>query len=305
MSMKTLSNNGLTWIHFDVGNEETLQYLKREYTFHPLDLEDVAAEQQTPKIDIYKNYLFIVLLLPFTRDNSQTIAPNEINLFVGDNYVITIQSTKSKETNNLFSGWLSNPATKTEWMKLGSGYLLYSIIEALFENARPVRNSIGKKISVLENEIFETDPHSGIIRELSFHRRNVLNFRRTLDPERQTIPHIYSQKSFLGPDLHVYFDDINDTINNMWTIINTYKDTLDTLHSTVESLINRKTSKIITTLTVISVALLPLNLFASIYGMNIPGLPFAHSPVWVWIIFGVLSAVVATFAIIMRREKWL
>jgi Mg2+ and Co2+ transporter CorA len=87
--------------------------------------------------------------------------------------------------------------------------------------------------------------------------------------------------------------------------VNAYKDTIDGLHVTVESLLNRRVNKIISALTVISVGLLPLNLLSGIYGMNIAGLPFAENPMWVWTMFAGLSAIIIAIIIIMKRQKWL
>jgi magnesium transporter len=165
---------------------------------------------------------------------------------------------------------------------------------------------MGKQIASLERQIFSGNQQSSAILALGTQRRNVLSFRRIIEPERQLLGTIANaQKPFLSPDLHLYFDDVTDYANNLWNIINAYKDTIDGLHVTVESLLNRRVNKIISALTVISVALLPLNLLSGIYGMNIDGLPFAHTPSLVWGMFAALSVVIIALIIIMKRQKWL
>lgn len=307
MAIKTLTHNKLTWISIDQVDAKAMNFLKKEYPhFHSLDFEDVETEQQTPKVDVYKDYLFIVLQFPHWDAESKMVIPHEIDIFIGDNFLITIQSTRSKELKDFFYGCMNNESVKEEWMIKNSGYLLYEVMDALFHNTRPILNNIGKNLNMLEQEIFSGNRQSRAILGLGVYRRNILNFRRIVDPERQIISSLPNhQKSFLGAELKIYFEDITDYLNNLWSIVNAYKDAIDGLHVTVESLLNRRVNKIISALTVISVSILPLNLLSGIYGMNIDGLPFAHNPAWVWGMFGGLSIIIIALILIMKRQEWL
>ncbi len=306
MSIKTLTQKNLTWVSIDKIDEESLDFLKKNYNFHHLDLEDIQSEQQIPKIDTYKNYLFIVLHFPHWQANIQTLKPLEIDIFIGDNFIITIQRSKSKEMKNFFYRCMNNRKIKADWMSGSSGYLLYRLIEALLENTRPILTNIGKQLSIAENQIFEGEQDPQTIRKLAIHRRNILQFRRILEPQKFMIANLsHTRKTFLDEKLSLYFDDINDYLSKIWAIIESYKETVDGLHITVESMINQRTNKVISALTVISVSLLPLTLLSGIYGMNIMGLPFAKNPVWVWSMFLGLAAIIVILIVIMRKKKLL
>ena len=101
----------------------------------------------------------------------------------------------------------------------------------------------------------------------------------------------------------LYFDDIHDYLNKLWSITETYKDTVDGLHVTIESLISHRTNKIISTLTTINVAMLPLNLLAGLYGMNIDKLPFAHQPFFVWMFFIGLAIITLIVLFLMHQRR--
>jgi magnesium transporter len=306
MAIKIIKQQKLTWINIDQVDKEALDYLKENYNFHHLDIEDIQGESETPKIDVYKNYLFVVLQFPHWDQASQTVVPVEIDVFVGDNYLITIQHSKTKEMKNFFYRCMKNKKIKGDWMSQNSGYLLYKLLESLFRNTQPILNNIGKRINKLENEIFEGEQDTETIRNLAIHRRNVLHFRRILDPQRYLVSTLsHTRKTFLDEKLSLYFDDVNDYLSKLWAIIETYKDTINGMHVTVESLINQKTNKVIGALTVISVSLLPLTLLSGIYGMNVTNLPFSKNPVWIWGMFIGLAAFIILFIIIMKRKKWL
>ncbi len=134
----------------------------------------------------------------------------------------------------------------------------------------------------------------------------MLHFRRILDPQRYLVSTLsHTRKPFLDETLSIYFDNIKDYLDKLWVIADTYKETIDGLHLTVESLINQRTNKVIGALTVISVALLPMTLLSGIYGMNIIGLPYAHDPKFVWAMFGGMALFIICIIILMKRRKWL
>jgi magnesium transporter len=306
MAIKELKTQKLTWVNIDQIDDDALKYLRDKHSFHHLDLEDIQGESQTPKLDTYKNYLFLVAQFPHWNTAAKEVTTHELNMFIGDGYLITIQHTKSKEMKNFFYRCMKNKRIKKEWMSSTSGYLVYSLLEALFKDARPILSKIGKQLSSLEEEIFAGQQDTDTVRELALHRRAVLAFRRIIDPQRYLISNLaHTRKPFLNEETSLYFDDINDHLNKMWAIVEGYKDSIQGLHTTVESLITQRTNKVIRTLTVISVGLLPFTVLAGIYGMNIEGLPGASDPSIIWMMFGSLALFVTLVLLIMRSRKWL
>ncbi|MBD3311506.1 MAG: hypothetical protein GF349_03350 [Candidatus Magasanikbacteria bacterium] len=306
MSIKIIKEKKLTWINIDKVDQKAIDYLNQNYNFHHLDIEDIKGDSQTPKIDVYKNYLFIVLQFPHWHAKTKTVIPVEIDIFVGDDFLITVQHTKTKEMKNFFYRCMKNKKVKADWMSNSSGYLLYKLIESLYRNTQPILDNIGKKIYELEDDIYGNEQDAKTIKLLAIHRRNILNFRRILDPQRYLISSLsHTRKTFLDESMSIYFDDVNDYLSKLWAIIDTYKDTINGLHVTVESLINQRTTKVISALTVISVSLLPLTLLSGIYGMNIANLPFNQNPIWVWLMFLGLATVIVIVIIIMRKRRWL
>lgn len=306
MSMKTLKQGKLTWINIDNIDDASITYLKNNYNFHHLDFEDLQAEQETPKIDTYKSYLFIVLQFPQWHSASQSIVAHEIDIFVGEDYLITIQHTKSKEMKNFFYRCMNNRKIKAEWMKKDSGYLLYHLLESFFRQSRPLLNRLGKELSSIEKEIFSGRQNTDSVKHLAVIRRNVLSLRRIIDPQKYLIGTLsHTRKNFVDESHTIYFDNITDYLNKIWAITDTYRDTISGLHVTVESLINQRTNNVISALTVISVSLLPLTLLSGIYGMNISGLPFANNPMFVWIMFATLTIIILITIFIMKRKHWL
>ncbi|MBP9760982.1 MAG: magnesium transporter CorA family protein [Candidatus Magasanikbacteria bacterium] len=303
MGIKTLRTEKLTWVNITSLDAESLAYLREHYSFHHLDMEDIQGDSQTPKIDTYKNYLFIVLQFPQWKSSIQSIIPHGLDIFIGQDYLITIQHSKSKDMKNFFYRCMKNKSVKNDWMSQSSGYLLYKLLEALFKNTQPILNNMGKQLSLVEDKIFQEEQDIHVVKQLAMHRRNILQFRRIIDPQRHLIANMsHIRKPFLNEETSLYFDNINDYLSKLWSIVDTYKDTVDGLHVTTESLITQRTNKVIRLLTTISVALLPFTVLSSIYGMNIRALPYAQHPFGVWLMFGFLTVVVVVAILFMRKK---
>lgn len=303
MAIKTLKTDNLTWVNIDQVDEEALTYLRTKHNFHHLDLEDVQGESQTPKLDTYNNYLFLIVQYPHWNPNLKQVVAYELNIFIGEGYLITIQHTKSKEMKDFFYRCMKNKTIRKDWMSRTSGYLLYRLLESFFKNSRPMLNRIGKELLIIEDNIFEQQPTAQTVRQLAVHRRANLNFRRIIDPQRYLIANLsHIRKPFLNEETSLYFDDISDYLTKTWAVADTYRDTINGLHVTVESLLAQRTNRVIGVLTVISVGLLPFTVLASIYGMNVESLPFADNPVAVWSMFGVLAVIIIGLMITMRNK---
>ena len=94
-------------------------------------------------------------------------------------------------------------------------------------------------------------------------------------PQRPVLRDLEKAKQrFLAPDLdlEIYFDDIVDAHERIWDMLENYKEVVEALEETNESVISHRVNDILRVLTAISVIVLPLTLIASIWGMNV-GVP--------------------------------
>ena len=206
---------------------------------------------------------------------------------------------------NLFSKISKSENYKNKLSSRGSGYLLYKVLDPLFKTYYSESlKSLNQFVTSVEEEIYDKRTDKGTIEELTFARRIVLDIRRTVSMEKFIIDSLSrSKKDFIvRREYVVYFDDIRDYLEKVWTILDDYKNITDGLFETNESLLSLRTNEIIKLLTLISVSLMPLTLLSGIYGMNVDRLPFAHNPSVVALIFGSLLAVIITVVLIYRKK---
>ncbi len=305
MSTKIIKTKKLAWVDIENPSERTMRSLRKEYNFHPLDIKDCLGVTQRPKIDVYDKYIFLVLHFPDYNQKTRRIIINELEIFCGRNYLITVHKEKLAVVSKYFSNCKKNLKIKQEVFKNGSGYLLYKLLDVIFSTYFPAINQIGKDIAETEEEVYEGLTKVAV-QNLATLRRNILNLRRLIEPQRLILNILVQLKrKFLAEELDVYFDDIRDRLEKIWAILETDRETIEGLYATNESLLSYRTNEIIKILTIISVALLPLTLFTGIYGMNISGLPFADHPFSVWVIFSIILLAIALFLGYLKKKDWI
>jgi magnesium transporter len=193
----------------------------------------------------------------------------------------------------------------------GSGYLLYRLVDDGFDYCFPMLRKIGNKLDVLEEEIFEGDSSQEIVRDISNAKQEIINFRKVIRPQRPVLRELEKVKQrYLAPDmdLEIYFDDIVDAHERIWDMLENYKEVVEALEETNESVIAHRFNDILRLLTVFSIVFLPATLVASIWGMNV-GLPGGGDPatssdtiflVLIVAMIGLMGGMLAWF----RRRGW-
>ena len=111
-------------------------------------------------------------------------------------------------------------------------------------------------------------------------------------------------RRFSRMDMSVYFGDMVDHLDRIWDALDEYKELIEGLNDTHDSLMTNRTNTIIRLLTIISTILLPTTLIASIWGMNIP-LPFQNSEYAFNYIGIIIASIIGGMLFFFRSKKWL
>jgi magnesium transporter len=304
LDIESVTGEELTWVDIESPTNEETDYLAQNYPFHPLDLDDCLSRIQRPKIDRYDEYLFLVFHFPVFSPEARVTTPSQVSVFIGQNYLITLHKGDLKPLVKLFNQCQTDEDIRQEHFSQGSGYLLYRIIDRLVDYCFPILNKIGENIEAVEDVIFAVRAR-GTVREISTLRRDVISFRRIIWPMRAVIGGIEPKiRRFSKMDLEVYFGDTVDHLDKIWDALDEYKEIIEGLNDTYDSLATNRTNEVMRMLTVIATILLPLTVIASIYGMNVP-LPFQESHYSFLVVFSVWAIVVVGMLYFFRRHHWI
>jgi magnesium transporter len=295
---------GIRWVNIEQPRASHRAWLEERFEFHPLDYEDVFSRNQRPKIDEYADYLFIVLYFPRFDKTVGRLNAAELDLFVGPDFVITLPNAPLQPVEYLFERVRSNEELREQWFAKGTGYLLYKLIDACVDASFPMLAKMGNKLERIEDDIF-AGLSKEIVRDISNVKQEIINFRKVVRPQRAVFGDLERTKQrYLAEDLDVYFDDINDASERVWQMLETYKETVEALEVTNESVLTHQLNDVLRVLTVLSVVFLPLTLIASIFGMNVR-VPGENHIVPFWEIIAIMVAVAIAMIVFFRRRRWL
>ena len=304
--VQELTANGLTWIHLDAPTLEEAEILQKRFGWHPLDLEDVLSRRQRPKIDEYpdEGYLFVVLHFPVYDKRIQRLNAAELDVFVGQDYLVTLPNVELLPVTRLFHRCHEDLELRAQLFGKGSGYLLYHVLDDLFDYCFPILDKIGHKLDSLEDDIFDGRSDE-VVRDISNVKQEIISYRKIIKPERPTLRLLerYIER-FLPEELELYFDDIVDASERVWDILDNYKEVVEALEDTNESAINHRQNDILRVLTVVSVILLPMTLITGIFGMNVDFPGFGTSTAW-WAIVAAMVTLAVSLAAFFRYKRWL
>jgi magnesium transporter len=298
-----LSADGLTWFHAERPGSLEVAYLAERFGFHELDIEDVLSKRQRPKIDEYPDYLFAVLHFPVYDKNVRRLNAAELDVFLGPDFLITLPNVELLPVTYLFRRCEDDPDLRRELFR-GSGYLLYHVLDDLFDYCFPILDKIGAKLDQIEPAIFE-ERSEDVVRDISNAKQEIIAYRKIIKPERSTLRMLErTTERFLPEDLELYFDDIVDAAERIWDLLDNYKEVIDGLESTNESFISHKQQYRLQLLTVVTVILLPLTLITGLFGMNV-GVPGEGEIGPFWVLVSVMAVIGLGLLALFRWRRWL
>lgn len=308
LNIRSITERKLTWFYIEKPSSEEVAFLAQCFHFHPLDLDDVLSRIQRPKIDVYKDYLFIVMHFPVFDKENRITRPSETDIFIGENYVVTVHcSGDLKPLTRFFQECETDKESRESYLGQSSGFLLYHILDRLVGSCFPILDKVTQNIDDIE-DIILTRPVPGTVREISLIRRDLISFRRVIHPQIAVIETLEKgEYPFLKEEEEIYFGDIADHIRKIWGGLEDCKEVIDGLADTSNWLTSHRIQEIMRILTIIMGLLAPPTLIASIYGMNIPlpGGVNTGSLLPLGILLALMAVTAGVIFFYMRRRRYL
>jgi magnesium transporter len=299
----TVKIGTLRWQHIVSPSEADLQYLKDNFHFHTLDIEDCRSTNQRPKIDIYDDYYFIILHFPSFDLQNRFLTIREVKFFWGDGFVISIDQSHWV-VSEMFDDAKKRLSNKEE-IEIGtSDMMLYRILEILMNSSLNFMRRLGLELDRINEDLFNIKAQKTIL-QISITRKNIILLNTIFKPQLPLFHKFESgQIAGFAENMEDYWGNILDYNQKMWDMAEDYQELIEGLAKTFDSLQTNRINDIMKTLTFFSAILLPLTFITGLYGMNI-GLPFQSHPRSFIIIMVLMICVVVTMLFYFKRKKWL
>ena len=298
----------LFWLDLSDPTVEELAKVGEELGLHPLALEDVTTEHQRPKIVQYETFLFLVFYAAYFDLTKQGVETRELNLFVGENYLITVHYEEIPELQEAEQRWKRN-RSHIRW---GIGPLLYALLDTLVDQYFPVVDRLVERAEELEEQIYAAKRYNADRTfEMLAMKKMLLHMRRVVTPERDIFNVLTNRDS---PRFHeqsqVYFRDVYDHVTRLAETLDLYRDQMSTMMDASISVSSHSLNQVMRTLTAASIILMSGSFITGIYGMNFnPATSPFNMPElnWTFGYFGALGAIALVVVLLLlyfKRHKW-
>ena len=292
----------VVWLDIASPTASDLALLRDEFDLHPLALEDLEKRKQRPKIDAYDDQQMIVtyeVLPPAEADREFDLG--ELHFFAGTGYLVSVRWQDSPAIEDLHARFQQRP----DAVALTPGALLYTMLDAVVDGYFPLLDRLSDKIEDLEDQILEGGQTRGTLRSILDLKRELLELRRTLSPQRDVANGLLRRDLPLVDDASApYFQDLYDHLVRVLDQLDLQRDLLASALEANLSVTSNNLNAVMKRLTAFTVILMVPTLIAGIYGMNFHFMPELSSPLGYPFALGVMAIAMVGAAIFFKRNDW-
>lgn len=293
----------VTWINIDgVHDADLLRKIREHFGIHPLVMEDVMNTGQRPKMEGFKDYMFLVLKMLSYSERENEIKSEQVSIILGKRFLISFQ----EEEGDVFDSVRARIRnSRGRLRQSGTDYLTYVLMDAIVDNYFIVLEKLGEKIESVEEELIK-NPKPETLQDIYRMKREMIYLRKSVWPLREVISGLERGDSPLVKGAtKVYIRDVYDHTIQVIDTTESLREMVSGMLDTYLSSMSNRMNEVMKVLTIIATIFIPLTFVAGIYGMNFQYMPELQ---WEWGYYAtwLVMAVIALAMIVnFKRKGWL
>jgi magnesium transporter len=256
------------WVDFNGPSEEEVSHLIKTFDFHPLAVEDcIYHSTQRPKLDYYEDYTFFITHI--VRENENEIIKEELDFFLGENFIITFHLMPSMEVFQV----VERLTARKNIEEFTSHHVFYEILDKIVDNYFPIIYKIEDKLDEIEENTLNK-PMNNLLKELFDTRYLLLNLTHTVNPMRDLLYRMLNSQHLKNiTKRKEYFSDIHDHLLKLSEMLMANREITADIRDNYLSLNSHQTNNVMKVLTIMTSIFAPLTFIAGIFGMNFQDMP--------------------------------
>ena len=316
------------WIDIQSPSEQEMLDLQAIFSFHPLCIEDCMSYSNSPKLEEFDEYIFLVTHEPSIDPESHQLVRPEISFFLGKNYIVSVHHHQSKTVEKTMhrcdaqllyhqSAQYEKPALKAAMkdntMFRNSDLILHAILDNIVDNYFPLIDNWDDTIENIEDRVLSNIADRNVLQEILTTKRQLSAFRRIVTPQRDVMAKlIHSENKGISKSSNAYFRDVYDHMIRVTEMLDGHRDTmgnvLEAYYSVLSHQINENSQVInfiMQRLTIITTIFMPLSFIAGVYGMNFENMPELKWPHGYYDILLIMAITAVLMMLFFRKKKWI
>lgn len=296
----------LRWIDLLSQDVSQLELLRERFGFHPLAIEDCAHVDQRPKLEEYRDHVFLVTQgFACNAGNVTDLETHELHSFLGTSYLVTVHLGN---IGALEKTW-RRLASDAKLLERGIDFVYYLIADGIVDENFPILDQIADELEELEDSVLSSPKRSDLQRIFQL-KHHLVAMRKVLSPQRDVLGLLAKRgDSRISERTALYLRDVYDHLVRINESIEANRDLLGNALDAYLSAVGQRTNEIMKYLTIMSAVFLPLAFVVGFFGQNFDNLPFlkawVHDDGLMWAMIAICVATPTAMIGWFRHKDWL
>ena len=212
------------WVGLYEPSHVELSDIAQAFGLHPLAVEDAVVAHQRPKLETYEGSMFLVLKTLWYVDEDDAVETGEINMFIGQNFVITVRHGRGAQLSDARH---TLEAQQTV-LDHGPSAVVYAVCDVVVDGYTDVVGELQVDVDEVETSVF-SDRRTDDANRIYVLKRELAEVRRAVLPLREPMRRFATGAvPMIEQGAMPFFRDVTDHLTQAAEEI----DTLDSLLST-------------------------------------------------------------------------
>jgi magnesium transporter len=294
-------DDSFVWVGLHEPGAAELDRVAAIFSLHPLAVEDAVHAHQRPKLERYDAGLFLVLKTLWYVDEDDAVETGEINIFVGQNFVVSVRHGEGTELHTA----RLDLEQRAGVLDHGPSAVVYAICDRVVDGYEQVARALEIDVDEVEESVF-SPMRTEDSKRIYVLKRELAEVRRAVNPLREPMKRFAAGSvPLVTQEAAPFFRDVADHVDRVSESI----ETLDSLLSTafdahlarigIEQ--NEDMRKISAWVAIAAVG----TLVAGVYGMNFRHIPELHWRFGYFYALGVMVVASAVLYRLFKKSGWL
>lgn len=297
-----LAGGGVVWLDLRDPDAEDLRVLSEEFGLHPLSIEDAEQAHERPKLDRYRDHLFLSAYSARFDPGTGKVDTSEIAVFVTPQALITVRKDDGLDIGKVTERWDSSP----DLAGYGVGFLLHGLLDFIVDGHFEAVQSLDDTIEELEDQLFSATAQDMVVQRRSFElRKSLVLLRRIVLPMREVVNALMRRDlHYVGDELTPYYQDVYDHVLRATEWTESLRDLVTSILETNLTIQGNRMNVISQKVTGWAAIIAVPTFITGFYGMNLPYPGFSErTGLYAMASIMVVSALV--LYAVFKRKGWL
>ena len=276
--------DGLFWLHLDWDTPLAHQLLVETFGVDPVVAEALVEEDTRPRSVAVPGGELLILRGVNLTPGAEPEDMISLRMLIDDKRVITLTRRALRSIADMKSAIDAGTGPAT------TGEFLGMLLEKLVDRVGPVLAQLEDAIDEEEDDLVE-GKLSHVESTLVGVRGRIIKLRRYLAPQREALMRLNAEKlPWTAPEERARLYETANQLTRYVEDLDEFRERAQVIQEEIGLYYNRRLTRSTFVITVAASVLVPLNLVAGLFGMNVGGVPGKDSVYAFWVISAIFVA---------------